>query len=1292
MKKGILTLCSLYLFLSSFCQNPVQVDNPYWFRKWIKVGPYTTAGRPVASSCAGCLLYNSDSLKYQYSDGTSWLNLGSGGSGGDTTANQPLIAGIGFVPVANYDGSAPVTHDIDTINTIATKNDLTQITSIDSAAITYFVDTISCDPGPFINGDVVLVCPNGATGAFTAKEDQIASLIGGIWNFQIATVGQLLAVTNETNGAIYKLTDTGWFLVQTAFLGGGNEWGIAERLGPTDAFALILQTRDKQRARIDKNGHWYINDLKGMNNSHVAADSATGLLYNVPDTALHVHSPLYFNTAKDSLFIDTSGFGGDGGLSAVYAGYGLLNVNDSTLKVDTSLISTKANVVSLLQGKQNQLNGTGFVKASGTTISYDNSTYLTANQNITWTGSGDVAGTASGTTSITPTLTLATVNSNIGTFNNVTVNGKGLVTAASNVAYLTSNQNIVVTATGDATGTSTSSGTAPSLPLVLATVNSNVGTFGSGTQVGQFTVNGKGLITAASNVSITGFTSSTLTNTHLFVGNGSNVATDVAASGDLNLANTGTFTLNTVNSNVGSFTSANITVDAKGRITAAASGSGGSGTLSHTYAPYVISGDTIVRRFNVLSYGADKTGATDATASIQAAINAANAAGGGDVIFPNGIYLISGALQTNVGGINMNSQIYIPYTANTSASRNHIRLVGESSPVMVPVGTGLSSWAAVPVVTSTVILKSSLTSSATGAAVIGTGASSGYNETFLTVQNINIQVKNNAGSTGAPIGGISYKSGASLICTDVVVNIDTSGFRSTLPTNDVAGIETPDNSSETFNNLTNCLVLGYRKGYSLGEHVLLNQVQAMCCFYGFYMKAGYHSTSSTHAGTYWCAYDIYVAGACVLSNFQLDAEWQQISKWYDDVNTIKDSANLAKGIVFYTITAAGAGNDNTKFSQSGGANLHAYTNNDGLLAANNIWTGTHTYSLMTAGSIPYFGTNGVMRQNNAQLKWDSTNIRLIVGTGGALVGGVTTFTEPFANFSSLLPATLELNQGAGAVAGDSRFGALILTNNQSSTGALIGMIDFKNANLGVAEKRLVQLWANTDGATNSGNLILSMNTAGTFGEKWRFSNAGLFSNTGATGTSYITLKAGTTAANTAPLGFTSGPVNTTAQAGKVEYTTPQLFFTNDGLQRQEIPLIQQTRVSTQFDKTNTTLANITGLTATLVAGKIYRFEAKLFTTSDVAGGVKFAIAGTATATNVIYEGLTTDAGLTTQSRGTSMAATVGAVTAVTNAYTEITGTITVNAAGTITVQFAENAATATSSILVGSTFVVTQMP
>jgi hypothetical protein len=51
-------------------------------------------------------------------------------------------------------------------------------------------------------------------------------------------------------------------------------------------------------------------------------------------------------------------------------------------------------------------------------------------------------------------------------------------------------------------GTMSGDATLNSGAVTLATVNSNVGTFGSTNQVGQFTVNAKGLVTAASNVTI----------------------------------------------------------------------------------------------------------------------------------------------------------------------------------------------------------------------------------------------------------------------------------------------------------------------------------------------------------------------------------------------------------------------------------------------------------------------------------------------------------------------------------------------------------------------------------------------------------------------------------------------------------------------------------------------------------------------------------------------------------------------------------------------------------------------
>lgn len=89
------------------------------------------------------------------------------------------------------------------------------------------------------------------------------------------------------------------------------------------------------------------------------------------------------------------------------------------------------------------------------------------------------------------------------------------------------------------------------------------------------------------------FTSKTLTNTHIFVGNSSNVATDVAMSGDATIANTGAVTLANTAVTPAAYTvngQALFTVDSKGRITAASnatvtavpSGSAG-GDLSGSY-------------------------------------------------------------------------------------------------------------------------------------------------------------------------------------------------------------------------------------------------------------------------------------------------------------------------------------------------------------------------------------------------------------------------------------------------------------------------------------------------------------------------------------------------------------------------------------------------------------------------------------------------------------------------------------------------------------------------------------
>jgi hypothetical protein len=93
---------------------------------------------------------------------------------------------------------------------------------------------------------------------------------------------------------------------------------------------------------------------------------------------------------------------------------------------------------STFNSKQQALNGTGFVKISGTTISYDNSTYLTGNQTITL--SGDATG--SGATAIT--VVLANSGVTAGTYNDsatqvrpFTVDAKGRITSIGTAVTIT---------------------------------------------------------------------------------------------------------------------------------------------------------------------------------------------------------------------------------------------------------------------------------------------------------------------------------------------------------------------------------------------------------------------------------------------------------------------------------------------------------------------------------------------------------------------------------------------------------------------------------------------------------------------------------------------------------------------------------------------------------------------------------------------------------------------------------------------------------------------------------------
>lgn len=151
--------------------------------------------------------------------------------------------------------------------------------------------------------------------------------------------------------------------------------------------------------------------------------------------------------------------GGGGGGGSYFAGNGLL-LSSSTFRADTLILATRNwrdkladSLAAIISGKQPQLNGTGFIKASGTTISYDNSTYLTANQTISFTPSGDISSTGgSSGTALTPVVTVSGIKgTSVPTLSTGNLRYNGSAWVFDNTTYLSSISGI--SAGGDLGGT-----------------------------------------------------------------------------------------------------------------------------------------------------------------------------------------------------------------------------------------------------------------------------------------------------------------------------------------------------------------------------------------------------------------------------------------------------------------------------------------------------------------------------------------------------------------------------------------------------------------------------------------------------------------------------------------------------------------------------------------------------------------------------------------------------------------------------------------------------------------------
>lgn len=203
-------------------------------------------------------------------------------------------------------------------------------------------------------------------------------------------------------------------------------------------------------------------------------------------------------------------------------------------------------------------NGSGNFAAGTITASLTgNVTGNVSGSSASFTGvlAGDVTGTQGATSISSPTVTGKLLTGLVpGSNTPILATDSILIGFEKLQAQSSASSGSAITAlTGDATATGPGS-----VPITLATVNGNVGSFGSSTSIPSFTVNGKGLITAASgNVVIA--PAGTLTGTTL--------ASNVVNS---SLTSVGTLTSLTVS---GTISASNLSGTNTGDVTLAAFGS-----------------------------------------------------------------------------------------------------------------------------------------------------------------------------------------------------------------------------------------------------------------------------------------------------------------------------------------------------------------------------------------------------------------------------------------------------------------------------------------------------------------------------------------------------------------------------------------------------------------------------------------------------------------------------------------------------------------------------------------------
>jgi len=301
----------------------------------------------------------------------------------------------------------------------------------------------------------------------------------------------------------------------------------------------------------------------------------------------------------------------------------------------------------------------------------------------------------------------------------------------------------------------------------------------------------------------------------------------------------------------------------------------------------------------------------------------------------------------------------------------------------------------------------------------------------------------------------------------------------------------------------------------------------------------------------------------------------------------------------------------------------------------------------------------------------------------------------FQNTSSNAAASANLNISNDAATSTTNFGEFGINSS-----AFTGTGSFSQAGYVYLASASTDLVIGTYGSNNIRFVINSgttdaaiLNTSGNFG-------------IGIAPTAYLTLKAGTATASTAPLKFTAGTNLTSVEAGAIEYDGNVFYGTSDVTSgRGYLPNVQYFRLTADGAAIGPAIANYFGATSgvSLDSNIFYEVEANLFFTKTTAGTVTF----TMTFTNAPINNNAWYVGTPVGGVGTVGAPQTAAVKSnATAGVLPVTGSLTtavnhqyqlrsmfqanVSIGGTLNIQITSSAGTVTP--LAGSYYKITRLP